>query len=418
MDRVLEKKKFPPKKIAAYSAVGLFIVLVVYIFLSTVGESRLNVDMERITISTVYKGKFQEFIPIMGTVMPITTVYLESAEGGRVENIYMEAGNMVEKGEKILKLENTDLLLDIMHKEGQMFDFENNLRNTHLEMERNKLNLQSQLIEFDYQIKQAEIKYKRVIKLREKELISDEDFEKVKFDYEYYIKKREITIEKQKQDSLFRASQIKQLEQSLDRMHSNYEISKQKLENLTIRAPVSGQLTSLNAEVIGELKRPGERLGQIDVLSGFKVRAEIDEHYITRINLGLNGTFEFADKKYRLIVKKVYPEVVEGRFSVDMLFTDEQPEGIRQGQTLRIKLELGKLSEAILLPRGGFYDKTGGQWVYVVDESGDFATKKSIRIGRYNPEAFEILGALEPGDKVITSSYDNFGDIDKLILKD
>jgi len=418
MDRVLEKKKFPPKKIAAYSAVGLFIVLVVYIFLSTVGESRLNVDMERITISTVYKGKFQEFIPIMGTVMPITTVYLESAEGGRVENIYMEAGNMVEKGEKILKLENTDLLLDIMHKEGQMFDFENNLRNTHLEMERNKLNLQSQLIEFDYQIKQAEIKYKRVIKLREKELISDEDFEKVKFDYEYYIKKREITIEKQKQDSLFRASQIKQLEQSLDRMHSNYEISKQKLENLTIRAPVSGQLTSLNAEVIGELKRPGERLGQIDVLSGFKVRAEIDEHYITRINLGLNGTFEFADKKYRLIVKKVYPEVVEGRFSVDMLFTDEQPEGIRQGQTLRIKLELGKLSEAILLPRGGFYDKTGGQWVYVVDESGDFATKKSIRIGRYNPEVFEILGALEPGDKVITSSYDNFGDIDKLILKD
>ena len=417
MDRKIEKKKWPPKRIAKFSIVGLFFIVVVYNFLLGDSSTKLNVDNEKITISTVKKGLFQEFIPVTGSVIPIKTVYLDAVEGGRVEKIFVEAGNMVNEGDKILKLENTDMLLDIMFREAELFQQSNNLRNTRLAMEQNRLSLKTQLVELDYQLQRLKRQYERNKALLNKNLISQQEFEQINDEYNYRLKSKDLAIESFKQDSLFRKTQIEQLEASLQRMQSNLKVVKQKYDNLTIRAPITGHLTSLSAEFVGEIKSPGERLGQIDVLEGFKVRTGIDEHYLARINIDQFGEFDFAGKTYKLISKKVYPEIIEGRFNVDLEFVDEEPVGIRRGQTLHIRLELGDLSEAVLLSRGGFYQKTGGQWVYVVDPSDNYAIKRSIRLGRQNPQVFEVLDGLDPGERVITSTYDNFGEFDKLILK-
>lgn len=416
MDRKIEKKKWPPKRIAGLAAVGLFVILVLYVFLFRLSKSTLNVKTERITISTVTRGPFQEFIPIMGNVLPINTFYLNAVEGGRVEEIYLEAGTLVKEGEGILKLANTNLLLDIMWREAELFQQSNNLRNTRLSMEQYRLRLNQDLAEVNNQLRQQKRTYERYTELVKDNLISKHEYELAQDQYEYLIKKKELTIESQRNDLEFRRGQIDALEASLQRMQDNLEIVKQKQDNLTIKAPVSGHLTALNAE-IGQSKSPGQPLGQIDVLEGFKVRAAIDEHYIARIETGRTGEFDFAGKSYGLVVKKIYPEVIEGRFEVDMEFVDAGPEGITRGQTLHIRLELGDISEAILLPRGGFYQTTGGNWAYVVDESENVATKKKIRLGRQNPQVFEVLEGLGPGDRVITSSYESFGNMDRLVLK-
>lgn len=416
MDRIIKKKKWPPKKIAWVSAAVLFFGAVLYGIVFGDKSSRLNVNTERITISTVYKGPFQEFIPVSGTVLPIKTVYLDAIEGGRVEKILLESGSLVNAGDTILKLSNTNLLLDIMYREANLFEQNNNLRNTRLAMEQNSLSLKSQLLELEYEIGLKQRFYERSAKLIERNLISREEFDQAKESYEYLLEKRDLTIEKQKQDSIFRDIQINQLEASVERIQNNLTIVKQNLENLYIKAPISGRLTSLNAE-IGELKMMGEQIGKIDVLDGFKVKADIDEHYISRIDIGQIGSFELSEKTYKLEIRKVDPEVRDGRFSVDLNFVDESPRDIRRGQTLRIRLELGDPTEAVLLTRGGFDQKTGGRWVYVLDESGDFAVKRDIKAGRQNPLVLEILEGLEPGEKVITSNYDNFGENDKLVLK-
>lgn len=416
MDRKIEKKRWTPKKIAQISLLGLVIVVAGYSFILGDRSSKLNVDLERVSISTVRWGQFQEFIPVTGAIIPIKTIYLDAPEGGRVDSIYIEAGSYVNKGDRILKLVNTNLLLDIMYREAELFQQSNNLRNTRLAIEKNRLALRAQLMELDYQVKDMKRIYERDATLVEKELIAPHKFEEGRDKYEYLVNKRDLTLESHNQDSIFREIQIKQLESSLKRMQVNLEIVKRNMENLVIKAPVKGQLTSLNAE-LGESKGRGQRLGQIDVLDGFKVRINIDEHYITRINIGQEGEFTLAGKDYGLIIQKVYPEVINGRFQVDMIFQGEEPEGIRRGQTLRIRLELGDLSEAILLARGGFFQRTGGQWVYVLDNNEEFAIKREIRLGRQNPDVFEVIEGLEPGEQVITSSYDNYGDIDKLILK-
>lgn len=416
MDRIIKKKKWPPKKIAGISIAGIFFLFVIYSFIFGDKSSRLNVTTERLTISTVTRGPFQEFIPIVGNILPITTIYLDAVEGGRVEKIYLEAGTLVKKGDSILKLANTNLLLDIMYREAQLFEQSNNLRNTRLAMEQNRLTLHREMIELDYQIQRLKREYERSSDLVKKKLISRQEYEQVTDEYEYYLKRKELTLQSQKQDSIFRQIQVEQLEASVQRMQTNLEIVKQKLENLMIKAPITGHLTSLNAE-IGQSKSAGERLGQIDVLDSFKVRAAIDEHYIARIELDRLGTFDFAGHSYRLVVKKIYLEVSEGRFETDLFFVGETAEGIRRGQTLHIRLELGELSEAILLARGGFYQKTGGQWAYVLDRSESVATKRKIKLGRQNTQVFEVLEGLDAGDRVITSAYDSFGDNDKLILK-
>jgi HlyD family secretion protein len=415
MDRLIPKKKWPPKKIIQISMVALFVLSIIWFTVFGDHSSKLNVQDEKITISLVTKGLFQEYIPVTGNVIPIQTIYLDAIEGGRVDTLYLEAGTFVKKGDKILRLTNTDLLLDIMYREAELFQQSNNLRNTRLAMEQSRLSLLGQLAELEYQNKIGKRLFDRKSELYQKNLISQEEFELARDEYDYLARKEELTLESQKQDSLFRLIQIQQLEESLERMQANLRLVKQNVENLTLRAPITGQLTSLNAE-IGESKSRGQRLGQIDVLEGFKIRVGIDEHYISRIQPGQTGDFKLADHDYHLVIKKIYPEVLEGRFEVDMYFDEKEPEGIRRGQTLHIRLQLGDLSEAVLLPTGGFFQKTGGQWVYIVEASGKTAIKRKIKLGRQNTEAYEVLDGLAPGDKVVTSSYDNFGDMDKLIF--
>jgi HlyD family secretion protein len=303
-----------------------------------------------------------------------------------------------------------------MWREAELFQQSNNLRNTRLSMEQYRLQLSQQLAEIENQLQQQKRTYERYQELIKDDLISKHEFELARDQYEFLIKKKELTIESQKNDLEFRQSQIDALEASLQRMQDNLIIVKQKQENLTIRAPVSGHLTALDAE-LGEAKSQGQRLGQIDVLEGFKVRAGIDEHYIARVEKGRTGEFDFAGNSYQLIVKTIYPEVRDNRFEVDLEFVGQEPQGITRGQTLHIRLELGDISEAVLLARGGFYQTTGGNWAYVVDESGSLATKRRIRLGRQNPQVYEVLAGLEPGEKVITSSYENFGNMERLVLK-
>jgi HlyD family secretion protein len=379
-------------------------------------SSKLNVEAERITISTVTKAPFQEYIPVTGTIQPLQTFFLDAAEGGRIDSIFVEAGNVVSKGDRILKLANTNSQLDVLYREALLFEQINNARNTRLAIEQNSLTLRGQLADVEYQIIRLQRLHDRDTLLFRKQLISRQEFEQVTDEYEYWRSKQIITVENFKQDSLLRRVQLDQLNASIKRMQSNLDLVKRSLEDLVVRAPISGELTSLNAE-IGQSKSPGQRLGQIDVLDGFKVRAEIDEFYISRINSGQKGTFDLGTTSYSLTVEKVYPEVREGRFEVDMLFEGSPPQGIRRGQTLQIRLQLGDLSDALIVARGAFYQKTGGQWAYVVDKSGAFAVKRNIRLGRQNPQTFEVMEGLEPGEQVITSAYDNFGDIDKLVLK-
>jgi len=415
MDRKIEKKKWPPKKIATYTGIILVAVVIIYQLFFSDKSSRLNVNQERLVVSTVNYGEFQEFIPVIGTVIPIKTIYLDAVEGGTIEQIYLEAGSFVKKGDPILKLANTNLLLDIMYREAELFQQSNNLRNTRLAMEQNALIIKAQILDLEFEIKNAQRGYNNKKSLFGQDLIAKQEFETAEDEYKYLIEKRDLTLQSFHKDSVFREIQLEQLAVSLERMENNLEIVKGNMGNLTLKAPVSGQLTSRNAE-IGESKTKGERLGQIDVLDGFKLLITVDEYYLSRISIGQKGTFKFDGKEHELRVGKVYPEVLNGRFEVDMEFVSEEPEGIRRGQSQHIRLELGDPGEGLLLARGGFFQKTGGQWIYLVDDSGEFAFKHPICIGRQNTEVFEVLDGLNPGDKVITSSYESFGDVEKLML--
>ncbi len=416
MDRKIEKKFWTPRRIV-YTAGGSFLLfIVIYSFVMTDRGSRLNVEADKITISTVSRAPFREYTPVNGTILPIETFFLDAIEGGRVEKRFVEAGSFVKKGDPIVRLANTNLQLDVMYLEALTYQNINDAQNRRLTIEQNTIVVKTQLADAEYQVDRTELAFRRDSALVTKKLISDQDFLQSKYEYESWVRRRILARENFRQDSLMRINQLSQLDGSVTRLQANLEMTQHNLENLVVRAPVTGQLTSLNAE-IGESKSPGQRIGQIDVLNNFKVRAAIDEFYIARVNVGQKGDFDLTGTTYRLKITKVYPEVKDGRFEVDMEFDGATPQGIRRGQTLQVRLELGDLSEAVLVPRGGFYQKTGGQWVYVVDKSGSFAVKKNIKLGRQNPQVFEVLEGLEPGEQVITSTYDNFGDIDKLVLK-
>ena len=416
MDRQIEKKKWPPRRIAAVASAAVFVLVILYLFLFQFNESTLNVDSERITISTVTRGPFLEFIPQQGTVMPIMRYSLETTEGGRVEKRFLEAGTMVKAGDPIVQLVNTNLLLDIMWRDTDFVQQSNALRQTRLNMEQYRQNLRQQMNQVENELAKQKTTYERYRKLHEDRLVSDLEFERIRLDYEYQIRNRDIVAESQKKELEYREEQINSLEDQLRRMEANLRTSKQKLDDLIIRAPIAGQLTLLDAE-IGAFKTPGAPIGQIDVLDAYSVRALIDEHYITRVEAGLKGEFTLAGRTYGLKVRRVFPAVRENRFEIDFDFEGEAPPDLRRGQTLHIRLQLGDMAEAVLLARGGFWDKTGGNWVYKLDASGKAAYKHPVRLGRYNPEAFEVLEGLEPGDKVITSSYESFGDMDRLVLK-
>ena len=415
VDRKIEKKTFTPKRVALALALVLFAGFVGYgLWQATSGGKRLNVEREKLTISTVEAGPFQEFIAITGTVTPKQTVYLDAVEGGRVEEVFVEEGAMVEEDEPLLRLSNNDLRLRLMQNEAALSEQVSNLQSMRFQVEQNQLALRQQLAEMDYQIRRLRREHERNAQLHEKQLVARSEYEATKDELEYQEHRRDLTLRSYRQDSLSQETRLQQMETSVDQMRRNFNVLQETLANLTVRAPVSGQLTALDAEV-GEIRSIGSRFGQIDVLDGFKVRAQVDEFYIERVRRGQDATTQpIGGRVHPLTVTRIYPQVRDGRFEVDLAFDEAAPEGIRRGQTIRLRLELGDPEEAVLLARGGFYQTTGGNWVYAVDASGEAATKRFIRLGRQNPEYFEVLEGLQPGDRVVTSSYETFGDADRL----
>ena len=324
---------------------------------------------------------------------------------------------MLNVGDSLLRLDNTDLRLDLMYREAQLFEQINNLRNTRLAMEQRNLDLRAELLEVERHINESRRGYELAQALKAKNGVSSNEFNRAKEEADYWANKWQLTVETRTQDSILRSVQLEQLEASVERMQANLEVVRQRLDELVIRAPIAGQLTALNAEV-GESKSMGQRLGQIDVLVGFKLQADVDEYYVDRISPELPAEIITMGAGITLRVSKVYPEVTGGKFKIDLQFADQTPPNLRRGQTLQVKLILGDLTQAVLLPRGGFYNSTGGRWVYVVDPDGGTAAKCDIQLGRQNSDVYEVLGGLRPGDRVITSSYETFAQYDKIILKE
>jgi HlyD family secretion protein len=416
MDRVIKKKTFTLKKVAIYGLSGAFVLFVIYSFVFADRSPKLNVSVDKINVAEVQNGEFREFIPVDGQVMPIKTIRLDAIEGGIIEKKYYEGGIQVEKGDTILKLTNNNLLQSFIREETQAFILMNQLQNTRLQMQQSLFQLQRTLITLDYQIAQAKDLYERSEQLFKEKVISEQEFLRAKLDYERLVKTRVVEVKSQKVDSLNAENTINNSQALLQRTNNNLNMIRQNLENLYIRAPISGRLSTVNGEV-GESISPGQNIGQIDDTNGFKVRAQIDEHYLARIYEGLKGTFDFAGGTYELTIMKNYGEVRNGLFEVDMYFEGDVPDGIRRGQTLQIRLQLSENIQAIQIPRGSFYQTTGGNWIFVVDASGDFATRRNIRLGRQNPRFYEVLEGLQPGEKVVVSSYEGYQDKDRLVFK-
>ncbi len=416
MDKIIEDKRWIKPKHWKYIIIsGVVIASILFITLRD-PISTYRVDRDKITIETVSYGEFNDYISVTGQVVPISTIFLDAIEGGRVEEIYIEEGAMLQKGDVILKLHNHDLNLNIMNSESSLAYHTNELRNTRIQMEQQKIQNKRELLQIDYELIRLKRKYNQNKELYESTLISKEEFLLAKEDYFLALKNRELIYQKMVQDSIFRENQKVQMDENLKNMQLNLHMVHQRLDNLNVKSPVDGQLGLLNAE-LGESISKGQRIGQINILESFKIKAEIDEHYIDRIRTGLNGYFDRQQDTFDLVLKKQYPEVRDGRFEVDMEFTDYVPENIRIGQTYHIKLELGTPRKSILVARGGFFQSTGGQWIYVLDPSGRFALKRNIRIGRQNPQYYEVLEGLDKGEKVITSNYDIFGDNEKIVFK-
>jgi HlyD family secretion protein len=416
MDRKIERKKgIRPKHIIYAAAAVVFIFLLVKIIKDS-NITSLKVDREKITVEEVQQGNFDDFIRTNGTVEPIATIYLDAEEGGRVEDILIEEGARVEKGDVILVLENRTVYMDIMNSESNLAQKQNYLRQTRISFENALIESKRLLLNSEFDIIKKKRNYEQQKALYEDELISREVYLQAKEDYEYSAQLQEINKQKMQNDSLIRITEMNQLEKELEKMDQTLVLVRERLDNLNVKAPVDGQLGMLDAE-IGQSIARGQRIGQINVLTDYKIEALIDEHYIDRVRQGLSATFERQNSLFNLTVKKVYPEVRNSQFQIDLVFTDERPDNIRTGQTYYINLQLGQPEQSLLVSLGGFFNSTGGQWIYVVDPSGDFATKRNIRIGRKNPRYYEVLEGLEPGEKVITSGYDLFGDNDKLILR-
>jgi len=416
MDRVRAKRSlWKQRKFWLSVAATLFLVIIVIMLLGK-NVSTVRTEKDKISISAVSKGIFNDYIRVIGSVEPIRFIYLDAEEGGRVEEIVNEEGSIVKKGDVIIRLTNSNLKLNILSTEANLAEQINFLRNTRISMEQERLAIQRQLLEQDYDI----IKRKRVFEQSErffkKDIISKNEYLEATELYEFAVKNRQILAARQKADSTLREVQVSQMEFSLGKMNTNLELVKERLENLQVKAPIDGQIGQLNAE-IGQSIQQGQRMGQLNDMSEFKVTAKIDEHYIDRVKKGLEASFTRQDKDYAMIVKKVYPDVREGTFEIDMVFGKNPPENLRPGQTYHVELQLGQPETAILVPRGGFYQSTGGQWVYVLTGSGSEAVRRSVKIGRQNPQFYEVLEGLKPGEQVITSGYEMFGDNERIVFK-
>lgn len=416
MDRKIKKKTWTTKRILTIAAILAFLGLSIYAFWFMDVRSTLNVERDKITISEVREDTFQEFIQVTGAVQPIQTIYLDAIEGGVVQQVFLESGTMVQEGDTILTLTNSSLQLQVMQQTSGLYDQINNVRNSRLNLEQNTLQLQEQLANAKSQMEILKAQYERQKTLMERDLISEEEFQTTKENYEYQTRRYELTYESYKKDSVQTITQMQQLNNSEQRMYQNLEAVQQILDNLAVTAPITGQLSTIELNQ-GQSISSGERIGQVDILDSYKVRVAIDEYHLSRIVQGLNGSFTFDGETHELVITKIYPVINNGQFEVDMEFVNEAPQNLRRGQTLRIRLELGESASAVQIPRGGFYQTTGGNWVFVVNEEDGRAYRRDIRLGRQNPEYFEVQFGLEPGEKVITSSYDTFGDNEVLVLE-
>ncbi|WP_242689267.1 efflux RND transporter periplasmic adaptor subunit [Pedobacter sp. SYSU D00535] len=416
VDRRIEKKTWNKKRLLSIGGICLALLLYGASYFLARGKSKLNVSADRITVSMVTKDSFQEFIPVNGLVMPLTTIYLDAAEGGRVEQIYVEDGAILKKGDPILALSNTDLELNLANQETAVFDVLTQMQNTRNNSDQNTIRQLNQMAEVENALAESGRVYKLNKALYQENAIASEDLKSSENNYFYQLRRRDLTRETLYKDSTSRKQQISQMQESYIRMRNALSLMRRKVGDLIVRAPVEGQLTSMDAQ-IGQSKNRGERLGQLDVASGYKVRADIDEHYITRIFSGLTGDVDLSGTVYKLRIKKIFTQVINGRFQVDLEFVGAMPLGIRKGQSLQVRLALSNQSAALLIPRGGFYQQTGGNWIFKLNEEGTMAHKVNIRLGRQNPDFYEVLEGLKLGDKVVTSSYENYGDMEELIVQ-
>lgn len=418
MDKVIEKKKGIAaaftKKSVKWWALGAFVILVVVLLL-TGRRSVLRVDGSTILTGTARQGEFNDYIRVSGQVQPMTTVQLSPTEGGNVKRIVVEEGSHVNEGDVIVVLGNESLDMQILNSEAELAEKENILRNTMISMEQQKLSVRQEKLSLQIEVRRARRAYEQNKALYEEKLIAKEEYLKASEDYELAKDKLELVTDRERQDSLYRSVQIAQMHESLENMRLNMNMIRRRKENLSVKAPISGELGLLDVE-LGQSVAAGAKIGQINNLDSYKIEAQIDEHYIDRVAPGLEATFERQSEKYSSVIRKVYPEVRDGKFKADFRFEGQQPENIRTGQTYYLNLQLGQSAEAILIPRGSFYQNTGGKWVYVLNADGTKATKRSVRIGRQNPQYYEVLEGLAPGDKVIISSYDAFGDKDELLI--
>ncbi len=416
MDKVIPKKKGIQKKHFGYLAIGIAIVVLIYMAFFADRTSTYKVEKDKLIIETVSQDQFNDYITVPGTVEPITIIYLDAQEGGRVEEKVIEEGTMVKKGDIILKLSNPDLHLNILDSEAQLAEKENFLRNTQINMEQQRLQIKRDLVTLKYDIERKERNYQQNVTLMKDNLISKEEFIRSKEDLDMARQSRELALERQKQDSSFYSVNINSMVTNLENMRKNLQLVRERAENLNVRAPVDGQLGLLTPEIGQNIQR-GANMGQVNVLTSYKVTAQIDEHYIDRVRTSLTATLDRQGKEYNLLVKRVYPEVRNGTFEIDMIFRDSMPDNIRTGQTYYTSLQLGQPKVSVLVPIGGFFQETGGQWIFVLDPTESFATKRDISIGRKNPKYYEVLEGLKPGEKVIVSGYETFGKNEKLILK-
>ena len=418
MDIRIEKKKglraLFTKRGIPYLAGALFLLFVVWLLVRD-NSSTLRVDARTISVGTVARGEFNDYIRVTGQVQPITTVQLSPLEAGIVERLVVEEGASVRKGDVLVELSNTSLTLEILNSEAELAEKQNILRNTLISMEQQKLDLRLDKVQLDLDVERKRRTWQQNEELYRSNLIAREDWLQSKEDYELAERKRELNIERQIQDSLYRTVQIEQMEENLANMKRNMELIRQRIGNLQVKSPIDGEVGLLDV-VLGQSVTSGQKIGQVNDLSDYKVEAQIDESYIDRVRAGLDATFERQDTAFTMRLRKVYPEVRNGQFRADFTFVGAHPRNIRSGQTYYLHLELGQPTDAVIIPRGSFYQSTGGAWIYVLAPEGDRAYKRQIRIGRQNPQYYEVLEGLEPGERVIVSGYENYGDNDVLIL--
>ena len=418
MDKIIEKKTgwrvAFTKKALPWWLGALLLVFVIYL-IARPNNKTLRVDKDTVTISSAVKGEFNDYIRISGRVQPMTTIQLSPQEGGIVEKILIEEGSPVKAGDAILILNNDNLDLQILNSEAELAEKENILRNTQIQMEQQKLDVRQNVLEYGTQVDRLKRAYEQQKALYEDKLIAKEEYLKAEEDYRLAKQKYDLMAERSKQDSLYRGTQIDRMEESLENMQLNMSMIRRRKSNLIVKAPIDGELGLLDV-VLGQSIAAGTKIGQINSVGTYKVEAQIDEHYIDRVIAGLEATFERQGETYSTVIRKVYPEVRDGKFKADFKFDGEQPDNIRAGQTYYLNLQLGQPEEAVIIPRGTFYQKTGGKWIYVVNKEGTKAVKREIRIGRQNPQYYEVIDGLEPGERVITSGYDTYGDSDVLVF--